>query len=169
MLTGEFRAILYSLTGALVVISQSVGSFITPLLTTRSPALPYAVAILCCGAAFFAVILSNPSSSFFRPNDIRGHPTESDALLRPRDAHLYSSDQSASTLTLISNYLSECKAHVLIARDQNNLRLIAWTSALAAVSKATRPLFTTYIQSRDGITPSRVRSLQILRFLNPRS
>lgn len=160
---------MYFLTGAVVVISQSVGSFVTPRLTARSPALPYAVAILCCGVTFCAVILSNPSSSFFRANDIRGHATESDALLRPRDAHLDCSDQSASTLTLISNYLSELKVHVSRARDQNNIPLVARAFALAAVSKATRPLFTTYIQSRDGITPSRVRSLQILRLLKSQS
>ncbi|KAI1419198.1 hypothetical protein F5Y12DRAFT_721013 [Xylaria sp. FL1777] len=146
--SGSLRAALIYTTGAVVVLCQTVASSVTPFLVRQHLALPYIFSIAFCILAGFVTLIDNtpeaPTSGQEWASDSSVQP-----LLPPRTA---SEDAaSASSSGFIAAYSIRWRNNPSMTRKP--LKLLGWVFLLAAIAKATRPLFITYIQHRVGITP----------------
>ncbi|KAI0202874.1 hypothetical protein F4808DRAFT_60979 [Astrocystis sublimbata] len=146
---GSIRAAAIYATGSFVVIQQSMASAFTPYLVGQNPALPYLISMACCIVAGVIAITSDvtqcPACGRLSTSDsttrqpLLLHVVKSQAKHCPRLQELCQAHAKAIAT-------SRCMARKV-------LKYLALVSFLAAIAKATRPLFTTYIQHRVGVTP----------------
>lgn len=121
----------------------------TPLLLQYGQVQTYIISMVCCLLAYAVTVIltgdttqdniSGPDQRILRAPLLR--PSEGDSTPESYMTQLgaifdISADKTAST--------------------QRAMMLVGLIFFIAAVSKATRPLFTTYIQHRVGVTPDEV-------------
>ncbi|KAI0808811.1 hypothetical protein GGR55DRAFT_185902 [Xylaria sp. FL0064] len=120
--------------------------------------MPLFFSVICCIFAGLVTILygtaGNPASDRDWINDSSVQP-----LLSPLAAS--QNAPSGTPFGLIAAYCNMWLNRLFTARKP--LKLLVWVFLFAAVAKATRPLFTTYIQHRVGITPIKASYLWLTR------
>ncbi|KAI0481809.1 hypothetical protein F4859DRAFT_529560 [Xylaria cf. heliscus] len=156
--SGSLRSGLIYTTGAAVVLCQTIASAVTPFLAAQSPTLPYIFSIVCCVLACAITIVYNatrsPESDRACANDPSTQP------LLPHQA----ANRDPNPMTpwgLGEVHYRIWKSKPSMARKA--LKSLGVIFFLAAVAKATRPLFITYIQHRAGVTPEFASCLWFIR------
>ncbi|KAI8951733.1 hypothetical protein F4801DRAFT_544156 [Xylaria longipes] len=146
--SGSLRAALIYTTGAAVVLCQSIASTITPFLARQSPTLPYILSIACCVFASTVTIVYNETGSLMSDRACANNPS-----LLPLLSHVATSQDhhSATPWELCKIHYRRWNTKPSMTRKV--LKSLGLIFFLAAVAKATRPLFITYIQHRVGVTP----------------
>ncbi|KAI0521657.1 hypothetical protein F5B22DRAFT_546077 [Xylaria bambusicola] len=156
--SGSLRTCLIYTTGAVVVLSQTIAASVGPFLATQSLVLPYIFSIICCFLAAFVV------NVYVTAEDLaNGCEWASDACTQPLLSPPVASYDASSVIPLgmIRTYSNRWQSKPSTTRRV--LKLLGLVFLLAAIAKATRPLFITYIQHRVGITPSEASSLWLIR------
>jgi hypothetical protein len=129
-------------------LCQAAGSALTPQFLKRGEALPCVPSIVCCVLAYVLLVLDIRLDTSSPSTDLSIEPSTQQLLHELQASQESQADgflvRSAKFLTLDS---------VLGSR---NLALSAAVFFTAGVSKASRPLFTTYIQRRYGFSPDEV-------------
>ncbi|KAK2591805.1 hypothetical protein QQS21_010506 [Conoideocrella luteorostrata] len=161
----SLRSAYYYGTGAVAVLAQCLASFATPLLAKHSPFLPYALSVVCCTFAYGAVALYKK----FDPISASRTEVESpDAAIREplipnaEPPSHNENQQSGNLLAVLTSRLDNYTGHTFLSGN-NNMTIVIWIFSLMAISKATRPLFTTYIQHRDGLSSQQAQILWLVR------
>lgn len=143
-------ALIYT-TGAAVVLDQTIASTVTPFLARQSPTLPYILSIGCCVLASTVTIVYNTTEGLASDRACADDPST-----QPLLAHVAASQYPCTERPwTFGNIYRRWKNEPSEIRKV--IKSLGWILGLAACSKATRPLFITYIQHRDGITPELVR------------
>lgn len=145
-------ALMY-ITGAVSVTCQAVASLVTPILIKHNHALPYVLSMVFCLLGYAVAIISANGAALENIAGNRDLPTTEPLI--PRTT-LHGRDFTATA------FIKELRIIFDVLRDRGSATrrsmLLLWLVFFtAAISKATRPLFTTYIQHRVGITPHLVR------------
>ncbi|KAK5626745.1 hypothetical protein RRF57_002460 [Xylaria bambusicola] len=145
-------------TGAVVVLSQTIAASAGPFLAAQSLVLPYIFSIICCSLAVFVVNFQVTAEDLTSGREWAG-----DACTQPLLSPALASHDTSSAVPLgfIRTYSNRWQNKPSTIR--NALKLLGLVFLLAAIAKATRPLFITYIQHRVGITPSEASSLWLIR------
>ena len=126
-----------------------------PILAKRSIFLPGVVSALSCVAAYGLVAFFEHIISISDGPSEQPRPSERDPLLPDREGSHPENDQQSEHPPSLASRLHTYIGHAFSSADRN-LSLVVGAFFLMAISKATRPFFTTYIQHRDGITPNQV-------------
>ncbi|KAI0190546.1 hypothetical protein F4808DRAFT_453858 [Astrocystis sublimbata] len=154
--SGSLRTVLICTTGAAVVLCQTIASAVTPPLSKRSPILLYLLSIACCILAGIATVgystTRSPASDRQRSND----PSRQPLLSYTNQDHF-----SPNLLGFIKIYYTRWNSKPFITRKV--LAILGFIFFVLSISKATRPLFLTYIQYRSGITPELASYLWLAR------
>ncbi|KAI0440338.1 hypothetical protein F4803DRAFT_527673 [Xylaria telfairii] len=145
--SGSLRAALIYTTGAAVVLYQTIASTVTLFLARQSPTLPYIFSIACCILAITVTIGYDTTE---------GQASErvyvDDPSTQPLLTHgAASQDPYTERPSTFGNIYRRWKNEP--SENRKIMKSLGWIFGLAACSKATRPLFLTYIQHRDGIMP----------------
>ncbi|KAI1278998.1 hypothetical protein F5Y07DRAFT_360135 [Xylaria sp. FL0933] len=156
--SGSLRSALVYTTGAVIVICQTIASSITPFLAKQGLPMPHFFSAICCILAGLITIVYGTAG-----NSASGRDWTNDSSVQPLLPPLAAS-QNASSGTpfgLITAYCNMWLNKVFAVRKP--LKLLFWVFLFAAIAKATRPLFTTYIQHRVGVTPIAASYLWLTR------
>jgi hypothetical protein len=143
-------------------MTQSFGSWVAPLMVERSNFLPFATATASCLLAYgFAASYRHASSDLGQEIHSADGPDASVRvpLILRREPELSTGlggqDAGFSLLGPLGRWLQDY-AGIVFSAENKNLSLVVALFFLMAVSKATRPLFTSYIRYRDGATLEQV-------------
>ncbi|KAI0423866.1 hypothetical protein F5Y09DRAFT_173480 [Xylaria sp. FL1042] len=155
---GSLRAALIYTTGAVIVLCQTIASSVTPFLAKQDLSIPYSLSVICCIFAGFITIVDSMAG-----NPAGGRDWTNNSSLRPLLSPLVANQDrlSVTPTGLITAYSNVWLNKPPMARK--SLKLLGWVFLFAAIAKATRPLFTTYIQHRVGITPTGASYLWLIR------
>ncbi|KAI0448387.1 hypothetical protein F5B21DRAFT_497660 [Xylaria acuta] len=158
--SGSLRAALIYTTGAAVVLCQTIASTVTPFLARQSPTLPYIFSIAFCALAGAVTTVYHAASSPASDRECANDPSTQPLLL-----HVAASQNPHPTTSweLVKIHYARWSNKASITRKV--LKLIGLIFFLAAVAKATRPLFITYIQHRVGVTPEFASYLWLVRIV----
>ncbi|KAI1194637.1 hypothetical protein F5X97DRAFT_327320 [Nemania serpens] len=141
------RAALIYTTGAVVVLCQTIASSVSQLPARQNPILAYLIAISCCILAGVIAIIYEPLSNQAYDGERASDPSAQPLI------PLVNPDQDTPPATLwgfLGMYSRGWRmTHSGTRRVLKSLGIIFF---LAAVAKATRPLFLTYIQHRVGVS-----------------
>ncbi|KAF5234158.1 hypothetical protein FANTH_12260 [Fusarium anthophilum] len=151
------RFLYYYLTGAITVLFQTLGFFSASPLSKHGHILPGALSAFCCIMAY-AIIL------FLRQMDAHAkepNQNESSPLL-PDGQQILRDDIAPTSHITLSEYLTSLCGRSSLLRSQE-LRFLPIVFFLMGFCKSTRPLFTTYIQHRDGVSPAEADHLWLVR------
>lgn len=159
-------AFFYS-TGAVTALCQAARSVLTRYLLTRGNTLPSVLSIVCCILAYvvLAMYISVDKASALsgRSGDPATEPLLNDPE-SPPGVQPPSEEQDGRLASWIPSSISRLKfLSVDVAARSRNLSLLASIFPIAAISKATRPLFTTYIQRRYKLSSSQVSIASTIR------
>ncbi|KAI0111110.1 hypothetical protein GGR51DRAFT_65856 [Nemania sp. FL0031] len=153
--SGSLRAALIYTTGAVVVACQSIATEVTSLLARKSPTFPYIFSIACCILASVITMVydtpQTPASDLKHANDSSTQPL----LHVTTGQDIYS---ATPLLEICSQYWHNMKPRTRMA-----LMSLGFIFFVAAVAKATRPLFLNYIQHHVGVTPELASYLWLVR------
>lgn len=143
--TFHSAALIYT-SGAVIVLCQTLASWVSQLPARQNPILAYIIAMACCILAGIIAIIYEPLSN--QANDGERTSDPSTQLLIPL-VHTGQDNSPATLWGLLGMYSRRWRnTHSGIRRVLKSLGIIFF---LAAVAKATRPLFLTYIQHRVGV------------------
>ncbi|KAI0857417.1 hypothetical protein F4860DRAFT_489578 [Xylaria cubensis] len=144
----NLRATLIYTTGAVVVLCQNIASTVTPFLAGQNQTLPYIFSIICCTLACTVTTIYDTTENSASVQACANDPSTLPLLLH----ETASQDSQSATLWELGeiHYRTWNNKPSMVRRV---LKSLGWIFFLAAVAKATRPLFLTYIQHRVGITP----------------
>ncbi|KAI1357220.1 hypothetical protein F5Y08DRAFT_324781 [Xylaria arbuscula] len=156
--SGSLRTSLIYTTGAVTVLCQTIASSVGPSLAARELTLPYILSIVCCSLAASIANISNTTEIPVNSRDWRSDPCTRPLLSPPASNHDASSSIPMGFLRTHSDRWQEKPS-----RTRNVLKLLGFVFLLAAIAKATRPLFITYIQHRVGITLDGANCLWLVR------
>jgi hypothetical protein len=130
----------------------------------RSKFLPSSAAVVGCLLAYGFAAIYRHASAGLDPETPSSETADPDALVRePLIPHPEpepspgrgGQDVSSSPLGPLHRWRHDC-SRLLSSDESKNLSLVVALFFLMAVSKAIRPLFTSYIQHRDGATTEQV-------------
>ncbi|KAI1754227.1 hypothetical protein F4782DRAFT_493683 [Xylaria castorea] len=154
----SLRSTLIYTTGAAVVLCQTIASTVTPFLARQNSALPYIVSITCCVLASTVTIVYDATGSSASDRACANDPST-----QPLLSHVTASEdlQSATLWGLGRMHYRRWNNKPSMIRKL--LKSLGWIFFLAAVAKATRPLFLTYIQHRVGVAPELASYLWFVR------
>ncbi|KAI1739707.1 hypothetical protein F4680DRAFT_448703 [Xylaria scruposa] len=154
----SLRATLIYTTGAAVVLCQTIASTVTPFLARQNQIMPYIFSITCCILASTVTTIYDAAESSASVRACADDPSTQPLLLH----ETASQDPQSATLWELGeiHYRTWNNTSSLI---REALKSLGWIFFLAAVAKATRPLFLTYIQHRVGITPELASHLWSVR------
>ncbi|KNB13847.1 hypothetical protein FOXG_21356 [Fusarium oxysporum f. sp. lycopersici 4287] len=153
--TGSFAY--YYMTGAIVALSQPLGSFSASRLSKHSHILPGALSGLCCIMTYAIII-------FLRQTDAdtkESSQNETSPLLPDGQQILRGDDAPASHMTASEHITWLCGSSSLFRSRE--LKFLPRVFVLMGFCKSTRPLFTTYIQHRHGVSPTEADHLWLVR------
>lgn len=142
------------MTGAVVVLCQTIASSVASSLATKNLTLLYILAVVCCSLAAFVVNAYDTAGDPANSRRWASDPCTQPLLSPPASIHDPTSPVPLGFMRTYSDRWQEKPSRVKIV-----LKLLGFVFLLAAVAKATRPLFITYIQHRVGITPDGVSEL----------
>ncbi|KAK2667769.1 hypothetical protein RAB80_016960 [Fusarium oxysporum f. sp. vasinfectum] len=147
----------YYMTGAIVALSQPLGSFSASRLSKHSHILPGALPGLCCMMTYGIII-------FLRQTDAgpkEPSHNESSPLL-PDGQQILRVDNAPVSHMTVSEYTNRLCGGGFPLRSQE-LKFLPRVFVLMGFCKSTRPLFTTYIQHRHGVNPTEADHLWLIR------
>ncbi|EXK26302.1 hypothetical protein FOQG_14627 [Fusarium oxysporum f. sp. raphani 54005] len=153
----QHRFLYYYSTGAITVLSQTLGSLSASRLSKHSHILPGALSGLCCIVTYAMII-------FLRQKDAdtkEPGQNESSPLL-PDGQQILRGDSAPASHIPLSDYLTSLYGSSSPLRGQE-LRFLPIVFFLMGFCKSTRPLFTTYIQHRHGVSPAEADHLWLVR------
>lgn len=131
------------------MICQTLASTTTPMLLKHGHALPYIVSMICCLLAYAVTIVLTSADT---PENTTG--PEQRMLRAPLLPPAEGDNTGVSYMKQVQQIFHIFGDKSTITRS--TITLLGLIFFTAAVSKATRPLFMTYIQHRVGITPEEV-------------
>lgn len=130
---------------------QAVASLVTPMLIKHNHALPYILSIVFCLLGYVVAInLANGAAS---ENTSENQDLPTTEPLLPGTT---SRGRNVTTAAFVKEFFN--KKSDTNSAQRKRMHLLSIVFFTAAIAKATRPLFTTYIQHRVGITPKLVRT-----------
>ncbi|KAJ8132250.1 hypothetical protein O1611_g1380 [Lasiodiplodia mahajangana] len=143
--SGNLRAALIYTTGAVVVACQSIATEVTSVLARKSLTLPYIFSITCCILASVITIVYNTPHSPASDHKYANDPSTQPLLHVTAGRDVYS----------VAPLLEECaqRWHNIQPGTRKILTSLGFIFLVAAIAKATRPLFLNYIQHHVGVTP----------------
>ncbi|EWZ78534.1 hypothetical protein FOWG_17233 [Fusarium oxysporum f. sp. lycopersici MN25] len=145
------------MTGAIGVLTQSLGSLSASRLSRHSHILPGVFSGLCCLMAYSVILfLKKMDADTEEPSQ-----DESSPLLSHQQQILRVDDAPASQIA-VAGYISRHGGSSSPLRSQD-LKFLPIVFVLMGFCKSTRPLFTTYIQHRHGVSPTEAEHLWLLR------
>ncbi|EXL66250.1 hypothetical protein FOPG_17570 [Fusarium oxysporum f. sp. conglutinans race 2 54008] len=145
------------MTGAIGVLTQSLGSLSASRLSRHSHILPGVFSGLCCLMAYSVILfLKKMDADTEEPSQ-----DESCPLLSHQQQILRVDDAPASQMA-VAGYISRPGSSGSPLRSQD-LKFLPIVFVLMGFCKSTRPLFTTYIQHRHGVSPTEAEHLWLLR------
>ncbi|KAJ9413562.1 hypothetical protein QL093DRAFT_1106157 [Fusarium oxysporum] len=145
------------MTGAIGVLTQSLGSLSASRLSRHSHILPGVFSGLCCLMAYSVILfLKKMDADTKEPSQ-----DESSPLLSHQQQILRVDDAPASQIA-VAGYISRHGGSSSPLRSQD-LKFLPIVFVLMGFCKSTRPLFTTYIQHRHGVSPTEAEHLWLLR------
>ncbi|KAI0532099.1 hypothetical protein GGR58DRAFT_517978 [Xylaria digitata] len=156
--SGSLRSALIYITGAVIVLSQTIASSVTPFLARQNPTFPYTFSIVCC-------VLASIVTVFYHTGGIPTGNREwiSNSLVRPLLSPTVANQEAPSSTQLGFLEVYSQRWHNKSFNTRVIITLLGFIFLLAGIAKATRPLFTTYIQHRIGITPVVADYLWLIR------
>ncbi|KAI3316734.1 hypothetical protein HD806DRAFT_527656 [Xylariaceae sp. AK1471] len=156
--SGTLCAALIYTTGATIVLCQTIASVVTPSLAIQSPILPYIISILCCVLAIVVTIIYNKAGGSASDPDWADNSSAQPLL--PNGAAV----ENATSPRALAGMMG-CSGgwHNKPSMTKEVLKSIGFIFFIAAIAKATRPLFITYIQHRVGIIPKLANYLWLVR------
>ncbi|KAK7588876.1 hypothetical protein V3481_007889 [Fusarium oxysporum f. sp. vasinfectum] len=144
----------YYWTGATSVLAQALGPFFASILADQSRILPGILSGTCCLIGFGIV------------DSLKPPPYESNNFSHDESTSLLPNNQNDVELKTLSisatEYLSRCFGKKSLIRS-SSLVFLPQVLFLMAICKSTRPLFKTYIQHRDDVSPIEAEVLWLLR------
>ncbi|KAG7424214.1 hypothetical protein Forpi1262_v014755 [Fusarium oxysporum f. sp. raphani] len=144
----------YYWTGATSVLAQALGPFFASILADQSRVLPGILSGTCCLIGFGIV------------DSLKPPPYESNNFSHDESTSLLPNNQNDVELKTLSisatEYLSRCFGKKSLIRS-SSLVFLPQVLFLMAICKSTRPLFKTYIQHRDDVSPIEAEALWLLR------
>ncbi|TXC01897.1 hypothetical protein FocTR4_00008987 [Fusarium oxysporum f. sp. cubense] len=144
----------YYWTGATSVLAQALGPFFASILTDQSRVLPGILSGTCCLIGFGIVDSLKPP-----PYESNNSSHDESTSLLPNNQN----DVELKTLSIsVTEYLSRCFGKKSLIRS-SSLIFLPQVLFLMAICKSTRPLFKTYIQHRDDVSPTEAEALWLLR------
>ncbi|KAF5724463.1 hypothetical protein FMUND_760 [Fusarium mundagurra] len=144
----------YYCTGAISVVSQSLGPFFASNLADSSHLLPGILSGTCCLIGF-GIVDSLKSTPYESNNS--SHDESTSLLPNHQD------DVELKSLNIsVTEYLSRCFGKRSLIR-RSSLMFLPRVLFLMAICKSTRPLFKAYIQHRDNVNPTEAEALWLLR------
>ncbi|KAI1154177.1 hypothetical protein F4825DRAFT_412822 [Nemania diffusa] len=157
-ISGSLRAAFIYMTGAVIVLCQTIASEVTPFLARKSPTLPYIFSIACCILASVLAIVYNTTESL-----VSDQECSNDRSTEPLLSHI-----AASRDNYLVPLFGFKETYSQIWRDmqpitRKALKSLGFIFFVAAIAKATRPLFINYIQHRVGVTPELASYLWAVR------
>ncbi|KAI0975630.1 hypothetical protein F4678DRAFT_483879 [Xylaria arbuscula] len=150
--SSSLKAALVYMTGAVIVLCQIFASSITRLIAKQDLTLSYILSLVCCTLAGFVTIRDSVARA------VASDQNWTADSMRPLLSHRKASNMP---LGLIEEYLNGW--HNMHSGARKSLTLLGWAIFLAAIAKATRPLFLTYVQHRVGLTPTAASDLLMIR------
>jgi hypothetical protein len=140
------------------VLAQAFGPFVTSILVDYSHFLPGVLSAICSLICFGIV------DSLKRPlYESNSSSHDESTFLLPN----HQNDAELKSLSIpVTGYLARCFGKKSLIRG-SSLIFLPQVFFLMAICKSTRPLFKTYIQHRDDVSPTEVRSPMSVS--NPRS
>ncbi|KAL5585222.1 hypothetical protein FOVSG1_014611 [Fusarium oxysporum f. sp. vasinfectum] len=148
------RFTIYYWTGATSVLAQALGPFFASILTDQSRVLPGILSGTCCLIGFGIVDSLKPP-----PYESNNSSHDESTSLLPNNQN----DVELKTLSIsVTEYLSRCFGKKSLIRS-SSLIFLPQVLFLMAICKSTRPLFKTYIQHRDDVSPTEAEALWLLR------
>ncbi|KAG4263285.1 hypothetical protein FPRO03_09592 [Fusarium proliferatum] len=150
----HYRFASYYCTGAVSVVAQSFGPFFASILADYTHFLPGILSGSCCLIGF-GIVDSLKSTACESNNSSHDESTS----LLPN----HQTDAELKRLSIsVTEYLSRCFGKKSLLRT-SSLIFLPQVFFLMAICKSTRPLFKTYIQHRDDVSPSEAEGLWLLR------
>ncbi|VTT84417.1 unnamed protein product [Fusarium fujikuroi] len=150
----HYRFASYYCTGAVSVVAQSFGPFFASILADYSHFLPGILSGSFCLIGFGIV------------DSLKSTACESNNSSHDESTSLLPNHQTDAELKRLSisatEYLSRCFGKKSLLRT-SSLIFLPQVFFLMAICKSTRPLFKTYIQHRDNVSPSEAEGLWLLR------
>ncbi|KAI1057467.1 hypothetical protein LB505_008981 [Fusarium chuoi] len=150
----HYRFVSYYCTGAVSVVAQSFGPFFASILSDSSHFLPGILSGTCCLIGF-GIVDSLKSTACESSNSTHD---ESTSLLPNHQSEAEPKRLSISVREYLSRFFG--KKSLL---KTSSLIFLPQVFFLMAICKSTRPLFKTYIQHRDDVSPSEAEGLWLLR------
>ncbi|PVH84337.1 hypothetical protein DL98DRAFT_85772 [Cadophora sp. DSE1049] len=150
-ISGTSRVYVIFALGAIMTLCQAAGTAVAPRLLKRGESIPGVIAIVFCILAYLLLAVdlrlnAEPVKVSNEPEPLLGE------LHEPQEPHLYRVLSSTSKIFAFES----------IYKDRN-LATVGLVFFTAGISKATRPLFTTYIQRRYGFSPDQASQLWLMR------
>ncbi|KNB14055.1 hypothetical protein FOXG_21034 [Fusarium oxysporum f. sp. lycopersici 4287] len=145
------------MTGAIGVLTQSLGSLSASRLSRHSHILPGVFSGLCCLMAYSVILFLKKMDADTEERS----QDESRPLLSHQQQILRVDDAPASQMA-VAGYISRPGGSGSPLRSQD-LKFLPIVFVLMGFCKSTRPLFTTYIQHRHGVSPTEAEHLWLLR------
>jgi hypothetical protein len=140
-------------------LCQAAATALVGPLLKYSIALPGVFSVICCVLAYVVgfAYLRVMDSPFCEAHSPSSQPLLPDLRLSPAEP---TPDQESSWLIPfgLSAAATSESLGIRAVTENKTLFLASSIFSIAAISKATRPLFTTYIQRRYGVSPSKVTS-----------
>ncbi|TVY66871.1 MFS efflux pump atnC [Fusarium oxysporum f. sp. cubense] len=144
----------YYWTGATSVLAQALGPFFASILADQSRVLPGILSGTCCLVGFGIIDSLKPP-----PYESNNSSHDESTSLLPNNQN----DVELKTLSIsVTEYLSRCFGKKSLIRS-SSLIFLPQVLFLMAICKSTRPLFKTYIQHRDDVSPTEAEALWLLR------
>ncbi|SCO54235.1 uncharacterized protein FFNC_15412 [Fusarium fujikuroi] len=155
--TPQHRFLYYYLTGAITLLSQTLGSFAASTLSKHSHILPGALSAFCCIMTYAIILFLRQSDTHTKdPNQDESSPLLADGQQISRN------DNAPASYAPLSEYPNSLYGSSSRSRGPE-LRHLPIVFFLMGFCKSTRPLFTTYIQDRHGVSPAEADHLWLVR------
>ncbi|KAJ0140519.1 putative Beta-catenin-like protein 1 like protein [Fusarium oxysporum f. sp. albedinis] len=150
----QYRFASYYWTGSVSVLAQALGPFFASILADHSHVLPGVLSGICCLVGFWI------SDSLKPPSCESNNPSHNETTsLLPH----HQNDVEIKRLSIsVAEYMSRCFGKKSLIR-RSSLTFLPQVFFLMAICKSTRPLFKTYIQHRDHVSPTEADALWLLR------
>ncbi|PCD21387.1 hypothetical protein AU210_016352 [Fusarium oxysporum f. sp. radicis-cucumerinum] len=151
------RFLYYYLTGAITVLFQTLGSFSASPLSKHSHILPGALSAFCCIITYAIILCLRQTDAHTKePNQNESSPLLADGQ------QILRNDNAPASHTPWSQYLNLLYGSNSPSRSPE-LRHLPIVFFLMGFCKSTRPLFTTYVQHRHGVSPAEADHLWLVR------
>ncbi|ENH64982.1 hypothetical protein FOC1_g10000518 [Fusarium oxysporum f. sp. cubense race 1] len=147
----------YYMTGAIVVLSQPLGSFSASHLSKHSHILPGALSGLCYIMTYAIIIFLRQTDT-----DTKEPSRNESSPLLPEGQQIFRGDDAPASLMPLSKYITSLYGSSSPLRSQE-LKFLPRVFVVMGFCKSTRPLFTTYIQHRHGVSPAEADHLWLVR------